>query len=174
MKTAGIDLTAPVPNSPILMRFCSKQCSVLSPALKVSPYIDFWDKTQNPPFCKSRTCALHDGHKELLYIYSECTMSTGYHLFDITICTGSSPEPFQEGKVYAVCYCRQRSQQLFFEFFLSDDLQVKEMIVVGDKEDVPEEFEGSANSVLQMIIKGALDTKGIQTVHRLMELYGGK
>ena len=171
MKTAAIDLTANIPNSSTVMQFCSKECNIISPNLKVSPYIDFWDKTQNPPAPTSRTCALHNGHKELLYIFSECTMSTGYHLFDITLSTGSDPEPFHDGQVYVVCYCRQRSHQLFFEFFLSKDLHVQEMIVSGSKENIPEGFADSANSVLNMIIKGALDTKGIHDIHSLLKLY---
>ena len=174
MKTAGVDYTASVPNSRSIMRFCSKQCSVLSPSLRVSPYIEFWDQTQNPPAPNSRTCTLHDSHKELLYIYAECTMSTGYNLFDITVCTGSSPEPFQENKVYAVCYCRQRTQQVFFEFFFTDDLKVHQMIALGDEKDVPGVFTATADSVLQMIIKQALATKGIQNIHKLMELYNKK
>lgn len=135
---------------------------------------DFWDQTQNPPAPNSRTCALHDGHKELLYIFAECTMKTGYHLFDVTLCTGNSPKPFEENKIYSVCYCRQRSQQFYFEFFLSEDLNVEKMIVLGDEKDVPDIFATSANSVLQMIIKQALATKEIRSVHTLMELYGKK
>ena len=174
MKAAGVDLVALNPDMNIRMRFCSRQCSVLSPALYVTPYIDFWDKTQNPPTPISRTCSLQDNHKELLYIYSECTMSVGYHLFDVTLCTGNSPKPFEENKVYAVCYCRQRSQQMYLEFFVSEDLQLQEMIVLGENKVLPDQFTTSANSILQMIIKQALATKGIQNVQTLMQVYGEK
>lgn len=175
MKTAGIGLAAKVPGSPTPLRFCSKSCSVISPNLYISPHIDFWDRTQNPPAPLSRTCTLYDDHKELLYIFSECTMQSGYHSFDVTLCRGIGTEPFLSDRVYSVCYCRQRAHQLFFEFFLSENLQVEEVIDLSKGEiEPPEEFKISANSVLQMIIKQALLTKGIHDVHTLLELYSEK
>ena len=174
MKTAGIGLTAKSTDSSAQMRFCSNECSVLSPNVHVTPSIDFWDITQNPPAPSSRTCALFDNHQELLYIISECTMKQGYHSFDITLCRGNGPEPFVADKVYAVCYCRQPTTQLFFEFFLTDDLQIQEMIILSGNLTKHQVFEISANSVLHMIVKQALLHKGICNISTLLKVYGEK
>ena len=174
MKTAGVGLTAKSTDSSTQMRFCSNECSVLSPNVHVTPSIDFWDITQNPPAPSSRTCALFDNHQELLYIISECTMKQGYHSFDITLCRGNGSEPFVADKVYAVCYCRQPTTQLFFEFFMTEDLQVQEMIILSGNLAKHQQFEISANSVLHMIIKQALLHKGICNISTLLKVYGKK
>ena len=60
------------------------------------------------------------------------------------------------------------------EFFMTEDLQVREMIILSGNLAKHQQFEISANSVLHMIIKQALLHKGICNISTLLKVYGKK
>jgi len=95
----------------------------------------------------------------LMSLFAEALVQSHFFLTESTRCATADSVP----------------TSFFFEFFLSENLQVEEIIDLSKGEiEPPEEFKISANSVLQMIIKQALITKGIHDVHTLLELYSEK
>ena len=176
MQIAGYDMIRPAIGSEKLHTFCSEKCAFATGSVVVQPTIDFWDPTQNPPNPFSRTCALSDDHKELIYISAEYTSPThGYRTFDITLCRGDDTKQFPKDKIYAVCYTRHVSQQLLFEFFLTDDLKVHDLVKLSDNDGGAQEvFKDSATSALEMIIKPILTMKGINDTSSLLKIYESK
>ena len=156
MQIAGYDMTRPAVGSKTLHTFCSEKCAIATGNVVIQPVIDFWDPTQNPPRpIESRTCVLSNNHMELIYIFAEYTSSkNGYRTFDITMCRGDGSEQFPKDKIYAVCYTHHVSQQLMFEFFLTDDLKVDKLVKLSESDGGPHDgFKDSAYGALEMIIK---------------------
>lgn len=175
MIYAGFGFAKPVVGLEGIHKFCSEDCAIAAGSTPLPPVIDFWDPTQNPPAPFSRTCALSDNHKELLYIFSQFTSTRGYQSFDITLCKGDGGKQFAVDKVYAVCYTRRGIRQLLFGFFLTEDLGVHEIVKLSECDrEPPEEFKASAHTILEMIIKKALDHKAISNITALLELNEGK
>lgn len=177
MQIAGYDMTRPAIGSKALHTFCSEKCAIATGSVAIQPVIDFWDPTQSPPRpIESRTCALSDNHMELMYIFAEYTSpKNGYRTFDITLCRGDDTERFPKDKVYAVCYTRHVSQQLMFEFFLTDDLKVEKLVKFSESDGGPHsEFKDTAYSALEMIIKPICAIKSINNASTLLQMYGNK
>ena len=176
MQIAGYDMTRPAIGSDVLHTFCSETCAVATGSVFIQPVIDFWDPTQDPPRpIESRTCALSDSHMELMYIFAEYTSRTsGYRTFDITLCRGDGTEKFPKDKIYAVCYTRHVSQQLMFEFFLTDDLKVQKLVKLSENGGAHDGFKDTADSALKMIIKPVFAIKGINDTSTLLQMYENK
>jgi hypothetical protein len=177
MQIAGYDMTRSAIGSEILHTFCSEKCAIATGSFVVQPVIDFWDPTQSPPRpIESRTCALSDNHIELMYIFAEYTSpENGYRTFDITLCRGDGTEQFHKDKIYAVCYTRHVSQQLIFEFYLTDDLKVHKLVKLSEDDGGPHDgFKDTAYSTLQMIIKPIFAIKGISNTSTLLQVYDTK
>lgn len=177
MQVAGYDMTRPAIGSERLHTFCSEKCAIATGSVVIQPVIDFWDPTLNPPRpIESRTCALSDNHMELMYIFAEYTSpKNGYRTFDITLCRGDDTAKFPKDKIYAVCYTRHVSQQLMFEFFLTDDLKVHKLVKLSDNDGGTHDgFKDTAYSALEMIIKPILAIKGINDTSTLLQMYENK
>ena len=170
-------MTRPAIGSDMLHTFCSEVCAIATGSVAIQPVIDFWDPTQDPPRpIESRTCALSDSHMELMYIFAEYTSpKNGYRTFDITLCRGDGTEKFPKDRIYVVCYTRHVSQQLMFEFFLTDDLKVDKLVKLSENDDGTHDgFRDSAYSAFEMIIKPIFAIKGINDTSTLLQMYENK
>lgn len=91
------------------------------------------------------------------------------------MCRGDGSEQFPKDKIYAVCYTRHVSQQLMFEFFLTDDLKVHKLVKLSESDGGPHDgFKDSAYSALEMIIKPVFAMKGINNTSTLLQMYENK